>query len=41
MLLVTEFQCCLKMTFECLHKLYYFMVSVENGLIVKPGSHSA
>ena len=24
-----------KMTFECVHKLYYFMISTENCLIVK------
>ena len=34
-LLVKEFLCCLNITLECVHKLYYFMVWIENGLIVK------
>ena len=32
--LVKEFLCCLKITLECVHKLYYLMVLIENGLIV-------
>ena len=29
---ITKFLCCLKI--ECVHMPYYFMVSIENGLIV-------
>ena len=32
--LVKEFLCCLKMTLKCVQKLYYFMLSIENGFIV-------
>ena len=27
-------ECCVKTTLECIHKLYYFKVSIENVLIV-------